>query len=124
MRSKKVTVSVPWRLWEAYEKHSRVVGYRDAKQLIVWSPLYSLSNNNPHHVTVPIAKAPPEVQDEYVNDVVDKYDRGEFSHSSYLEHVIEDAMKKLGVSQPKDVVLAVIRDCLSNRPKGSKKKEE
>lgn len=116
-----MTLSVPWRLWETYEKHSRQVGYTDAKKMLVWCPLYALSNNNPHHVTAPISKAPPEVQDAWVEDMADKYDRAEFSHSSYLEHVIADVVQKLGVKESPETVLALVRECFMNRPKGWKR---
>lgn len=120
MRSKKVTLSIPWRLWETYEKYAPAAGYADARRLLVWSPLYGISNNNPHHVTAPISKAPADVQDTYVNDLADRFDRGEFAHSSYLEHVIADVMTKLGVKESPETVLALVREALAHRPKGSR----
>lgn len=121
MRSKKVQVSVPWRLWETYEKYAPEQGYADAKGLLVWSPLYGLSNNNPHHVTAPISNAPPDVQDAFIEEIAGRYDRGEFAHTSYLAHVIADVVKKLGVKESPETVLALVSEALSRRPKGAKK---
>lgn len=117
MRSKKVTLSIPHRLWELLEKHAREVGYADARKLLTWSPIHSLLVRKPHAITAPIAEAPPELQDEIVEQIAEAYERGETRKGSYFEAVLEDIVQRLGVSAPVEVVRAVVAETVRHRPR-------
>ena len=45
--------------------------------LLVWSAFYALVVGKRHHVTAPLASAPPDVQDTVIEEVVSAYERGE-----------------------------------------------
>jgi len=112
-----MTVQVPWPLVPLLEEHAKRMGYTSAGQLMLWSAFYSLLVQKPHVVTAPIAQAPAEVQDIFIDDVVAAYERGELQRGSYLEHVLEDLLKRLGVDLLPGVLQAVVADAVRNRPK-------
>lgn len=117
MRSKKVTLAIPHRLWDAFEKHAVQVGYTDARQLLVWSAFYSLLVQKPHVVTGPIAQMPLEVQDLFIDEVVGAFERGEFKRGSFFEHILAEVVQRCGVNLPQEVVRTVVADTVRNRRK-------
>lgn len=113
MRSKKVTLSIPWPLWEAYEKHAPEVGYQNASQMLVWSSLYSLTVGKPHHATAPIASAPPAVQDLIIKEVVGAYLRGEVVHGSYFERMISNVVARFKLPVDPAVLTSLVREAIT-----------
>jgi len=117
MRSKKVTLSIPHRLWDALERHAKEVGYTSARELLTWSPLYSLLIQRPHSITAPIAGAPPDLQDELVEQIVSAYERGDIKKHSYFEQILADIAQRLAITTPPDIVHAVVADTVRSRAK-------
>lgn len=120
MRSKKVTLAIPHRLWDALEKHAPEVGYTDARQLLTWSAFYSLLVQKPHVITAPIAQSPIEVQDDIIEQVVSAYERGETRRGSFFEALLADVAARLGITAPAEVVKAVVSDTVRNRRRGAR----
>lgn len=104
MRSKTVTLKIPWRLWEAYEKHAREAGYEGASAMLIWAPFYSLMVGKPHIITAPIASLRPDAQDEIIETIVGRYERGEFTHRSLLENELADVVAKFKLPVAPEVV--------------------
>ena len=119
MRSKKVTLAIPNRLWDALEQHAREVGYSDARQFLVWCGFYSLLVQKPHTITAPIAQSSLEIQDEIIDQVVSAYERGEMKKGSYFEALLADVIQRLGVTMPAEVIRAVVAESVRNRPRKS-----
>lgn len=117
MRSKKVTVPVPWPLVEPLEEFAKLTGYKGLPELFLWTGVYALIVAKPHPVTVPIAQASPGVQDIFIDDIVKLHQEGKLHRGSYLEHVLEDLLKRLGVDLLPGVLQAVVADAVRNRPK-------
>jgi hypothetical protein len=117
MRSKKVTLSVPWPLWEALEKHAPKAGYSDPKQLMIWCAFYSCLVGKYHHITAPIAQAPPEVQDAFLDDAIAAIESGDAERGCYLEHVLADVVKRFNLPVGEEVIKAVLADAVRKRPK-------
>lgn len=120
MRSKKVTLTIPNRLWDAYEKHALEVGYTNAKQMLVWDPLYSLMVGRPHLITGPLSQCPMQIQDEIIEDIVSSYERGEFTKGTFLGALLDDVVTRLGVTATPETLRAVIADAIRNRPRRKK----
>lgn len=119
MRSKKVTLSIPYPLWEALEKHALDMGYNDVRELLVFSPVYSLLVCRPHAVTAPLAQCPPDLQDEILDEVIGAWKQGEVRKGSYLEALLEEVTKRAGVALPVEVIRAIMADAV--RKTGKKK---
>lgn len=118
MRSKKVTVSIPHRHWDALEKLAPELGYDGARELITWAPLYFfLCAHKKHTFTAGLSGLPPDVQDEIIERVVSAYERGETGKGSYLEAVLTDVAQRLGITVPLEVIQAVVADTVRNRPR-------
>lgn len=120
MRSKKVTLQVPWPLWELFEEIAPELGYENALQLMVWSGFYSCAIGKPHPVTAPIARAPQEVQDMFIADLIAARKRGAISHGSFFEALLEDVVKRFQLPVGPEVLKAIIADTIQNRPRKKK----
>ncbi len=124
MRSKKVTLQIPWPLWELLEQAAPELGYENANQLLMWSGFYSVAIGKPHNVTAPIARAPEDVQDMFIADLVAARASGATSRGSFFEHLLEDVVKRFNLPNGPDMVKAILADTIQNRPrkpKGAKK---
>lgn len=121
MRSKKVTLNIPWREWEALEKLAPLLGYESAQHLLIFSPLYTFSANASHDVTVAISRMSVDAQDAKIDEIISAWERGEFTHGSYLAEVIADVVKKLRLPIPEETLTALVREAVTQRPKGTKK---
>jgi hypothetical protein len=118
MRSKKVTLNIPWRLWGALEKKAPLAGYRNARAMLTWGPLYWLTVNKPHWATAPIAEMSPEAQDGVVEDIVSAFESGTGDgHRLYLEEVLLDVVKQFNLPVDATQLRALMSEIIKNRPK-------
>ncbi len=112
-------MQIPWPLWELFEEVAPELGYENALQLLMWSGFYSVAIGKPHQVTAPIARAPEEVQDMFIADLVAARKRGAISRGSFFEALLEDVVKRFNLPVSPDVVKAIIADTIQNRPRKS-----
>jgi len=117
MATVKKTITFPERLWNALATHAKEVGYETPQELVVWCAFYSLVVGKPHTITAPIAQASKNIQDMFIEDVVAAYERGDLRKGSYLEHVLEDVVKRFNLPVGPEVVKAILADAVRNRPK-------
>lgn len=115
MRSKTVSLKIPWRLWEAYEKLAPKCDYLDAAQLLIWNPFYALMVNAKHSLTAPISKLNPEAQDAVIERVVSAWEKGEFAHGSFLERTLADIVKDFDLPVKPEVIETLVSDAVRRR---------
>jgi len=118
MRSKPVTVKVPWKLLEVFEEHAKQLGYESVPQFLIWTGVYSIMVGKPHRITVPIAQSSPAIQDQVIDDICERFKAGETFREAYLENLLVEVLKKLGYAGKEDVVEAVIADHIKRRTHG------
>jgi hypothetical protein len=108
MRSKPTTIKIPWKLVEVFEKHAQELGYESIPQFMLWTAIYSIMVRSPHRVTAPLAQSTPAIQDAVIDDIVERYERGESSGGAYFENLISEVLVQLGYGGKEDVVEALI----------------
>ena len=109
-RSKKITITIPTRMWEALEKLAPLCGYRNATEMVTWSPLYSFQVPTLHMMTAPLAAMDRAAQDKAIEDAVGPWERGEAASGAFFEDFIAEVMRRIGTTAPPDTVRAVIAD--------------
>lgn len=114
-------MQVPWPLWELFEEVAPELGYENALQLMMWSGFYSCAVGKPHLVTAPIAKAPQEVQDMFISDLIAARKAGRISKGSFFEALLEDVIKRFNLPVGTEIVKSILADTIQNRPRKSKK---
>lgn len=108
MRSKKITLQIPWRLYEVYEKHAPEVGYSNVNQLLAFSPIHSLLVRRFHHITAAIAQADADMQDRVIERIIDDYENGHIRAGSLLDHLLEDVINQFNIPVKRSDVLAYL----------------
>jgi len=116
MRSKKLSLNIPHKLLEAYEKHAREMGYECASQMLIWSPVYSLMLRRAHLITAPLSHLPRDAQDVFVDELVDNLDKPPAESASYMERLLAEVIKKFGLPVPPGVVAAMLADAVKSVP--------
>src|SRR6187399_2581392 len=66
--SRFLTITIPTRMWEALEKLAPLCGYRNATEMVTWSPLYSFQVPTLHMMTAPVAAMDRAGQDKAIED--------------------------------------------------------
>jgi hypothetical protein len=122
MRSKKVTISVPHKLYELAEKFAKHAGYAKTNDLFIWSAFYAIAMGSRHIVTAPIAGASPNIQDMYIEELRNAVERGENTKSFFAE-LFSKVVEEFKIDAPVDVVRAMVSEVARTRKGADKGKE-
>ena len=114
MRSRNVSLKIPHRLYDAYEKLAKQCGYENVSQLLVFNPLYALMVNAQHSLTADIAKLSPEAQDAAIEQIVKDFENGSYSHGSYFERTMREAVERLQLPISADVLETLVAELARN----------
>ena len=114
MRSKALSGKIPHRLYEAYEQLAVRCGYPNVWSLMMWNPFWALMVDARHSVTASIANMSPEAQDAIIEEVVSAWERGEFTHGSYFERTLREAVERLELPISADVLETLVAELARN----------
>lgn len=120
MASKKVTLSIPARIYDALAEFAPEAGYKSVPELMIWSAFYAVIIGKPHYITAPIAAASRDVQDIFVEDFLAAKERGELNHGAFFEHLLEDMIERFKLPVTPEVLKAMVADMVRNRPKSQR----
>lgn len=116
MRSKPLSGKIPHRLYEAYEKLAERCGYPNVWALMIWNPFYALMVNANHSLTASIANMSPEAQDQIIEEVVSNFEQNNFSHGSYFERTLREAVERLQLPISAEVLETLVAE-LARKPR-------
>lgn len=94
MRSKSKTVRYPLPIDERMSIRAKEAGYDSVSEWLVGLARYDMAIRRPHVFTAELSRLPRSEQDRVDDEIARSYDSGESMGGVWLEHKIEESIKK------------------------------
>ena len=97
MRSKVVSVRMPWPLYEwnlERARKMRPVPYKNVGRYLLGMNIHDILVQRDHTLTVEVANAGMDEQDREIKNLIDASQGGERLSGSWLRHLIEECIKE------------------------------
>lgn len=87
----------------------------------MWSGFYSIAVGKPHTITAPIANSPEDIQDIFIDQLVEARKKGDTQRGSFFAALLSDVCKRFNLPINEKILEAMIAENIQRTRRPLKK---